>query len=408
MSKKWWQFWKGEQKSNALGVLIRQSSNFTAYNFAQFVQEAYQQNPTVYACIQQYVSAFNSCPIIIKRGEEVINNAALMSLISQPNELQSLSEFLEQAVIYYLVGGEAPIWGDAAIPSRLPKEIFILRPDYLTPVLSQTMTAKVAIWQYTASDNDIKSMAVLPSNMLMWKAYSPLDRFRGCSPLLPCSYAVDQLNAYAKSNFSLLKNGMQPSGALSTDSNLDETAYERLKTQFNETYTGEGNTGKPVITEGGLKWQSFGFTMRDAEFLGGKTSAKLDVCEALKVPPQLLGIEGSQTYANYEQARAAFYEDSAIPLYNNLLASLIRWLGWRVGLKPSDILCVDIDSVAALEPRRAERNKNLDTMQSISTNEKRQAMGYEPVDGGDVLLVNSGLIPLEMAGADIPNLNPMF
>ena len=25
-------------------------------------------------------------------------------------------------------------------------------------------------------------------------------------------------------------------------------------------------------------------------------------------------------------------------------------------------------------------------------------MGYEPVDGGDVLLVNSGLIPLEMAG----------
>ena len=94
MSKKWWQFWKGEQKSSVLGVLIRQSSNFTAYNFVQFVQEAYQQNPTVYACIQQYVSAFNSCPIIIKRGEEVINNAALISLISQPNELQSLSEFL--------------------------------------------------------------------------------------------------------------------------------------------------------------------------------------------------------------------------------------------------------------------------------------------------------------------------
>ena len=62
----------------------------------------------------------------------------------------------------------------------------------------------------------------------------------------------------------------------------------------------------------------------------------------------------------------------------------------------------------ALEPRRAERNTKLDTIQSISTNEKRQAMGYEPVDGGDVLLVNSGLIPLEMAGADIPNLNPMF
>ena len=69
-----------------------------------------------------------------------------------------------------------------------------------------------------------------------------------------------------------------------------------------------------------------------------------------------------------------------------------------------DILCVDIDAVAALEPRRAERNKTLDVMQSISTNEKRLAMGYEPVDGGDVLLVNSGLIPLEMAGADVPTM----
>ena len=56
------------KNANTLGVLIRQSGNFTSYNFAQFVQEAYRQNPTVYACIQQYISAFNACPIIIKRG----------------------------------------------------------------------------------------------------------------------------------------------------------------------------------------------------------------------------------------------------------------------------------------------------------------------------------------------------
>ena len=46
--------------------------------------------------------------------------------------------------------------------------------------------------------------------------------------------------------------------------------------------------------------------MRDAEFLGGKNIKQKDVCEALGVPTQLIGIDGSQTYANYEQARAAF------------------------------------------------------------------------------------------------------
>ena len=40
----------------------------------------------------------------------------------------------------------------------------------------------------------------------------------------------------------------------------------------------------------------------------------------------------------------------------------------------------------------------LDTLQSITVNEKRTAMGYEPKDGGDELLVNSSLVPIEMAG----------
>ena len=56
--------------------------------------------------------------------------------------------------------------------------------------------SKVAQWQYTASDNDIQSMNVLPSNLMMWKAYDPLCRYRGSSPLLPCPYAVDQLFDY--------------------------------------------------------------------------------------------------------------------------------------------------------------------------------------------------------------------
>ena len=50
--------------------------------------------------------------------------------------------------------------------------------------------SKVAQWQYTASDNDIQSMNVLPSNLMMWKAYDPLCRYRGSSPLSPCSYAL--------------------------------------------------------------------------------------------------------------------------------------------------------------------------------------------------------------------------
>ena len=402
MTKKWWQFWKAEQKSNALGVLIRQSSTFTSYNFASFVQEAYQQNTTVYACIQEYVKAWASCPIIIKRGEDVIQNDSITKLLNNPNFYQSQDDFFENVVIYYLVGGEAPVYGDAVIPTRLPKELQVLRPDWLVPTLSTTQVGAVAEWRYTASDIQAQSMSISPANLMMFKAFNPLCRYRGLSPLNPAAFAIDQLNEYNRTNYSLLKNGMQPSGSLTTESTVDDDKFERLREQFADTYTGSGNNGKPIILEGGLKWQPFGFNLRDAEFLGGKTSSKKDICEVLGVPTQLIGIEGSQTYANYEQARAAFYEDRAIPLLNMFLSGLNRWLGLRAGLRPDDVICVDNDGVLALEPRRADRNKMLDTLQSITVNEKRTAMGYEPKDGGDELLVNSGLVPIEMAGADIP------
>ena len=408
--KKWWQFWKSEQKMSGqqLAMLISNSSSFTSYNFLSFINEAYKLNPTVYACVQEYVKAWNSCPIIIKRNDEVIQSKSLNDLLSKPNEQQSWAEFLEQAVIYYLVGGECPMWGESVIPSRLPQEIFILRPDWLIPNLQVGSMGKVTSWQYTSGDTYSQSALIPTYALAMWKALDPVCRYRGSSPLLSAAYAIDQTNEYAKSNYSLLKNGMQPSGALSTEGNLVPETFDRLKDQFADNYQGSDNSGKPLLLEGGLKWMPFGFTMRDAEFLGGKTSAKRDICEALDVPTQLIGIDGSQTYANYEQARASFYEDSAIPLFNSFLSVLNRWLGQRAGLLPTDIICVDIDAVAALEPRRAERNKIIDTLQSISTNEKRQAMGYEPVDGGEVILVNSGLIPLELAGADVPPVNPML
>ena len=47
------------------------------------------------------------------------------------------------------VGGEAPIYGDAIIPTRLPKELIILRPDWLTPTLSNQFVGQIAEWRYS-------------------------------------------------------------------------------------------------------------------------------------------------------------------------------------------------------------------------------------------------------------------
>jgi len=204
----------------------------------------------------------------------------------------------------------------------------------------------------------------------------------------------------------MLENGMTPSGVLWTDSEVSDTSFNRLQEQFNGKYAGAKNSGKPMILDGGLKWQGMSFSPRDMEFVSGKRLSQLDVCQVLRVPPQIIGIEGSQTFANYEQARAAFYEDEVIPMVNGLLSELLNFLRKDFKLPPTYKLIVDTDGITALEPRRAERNKVIDGLTSLKVDEKRAAMGYESAEGGDVILVDSNKIPLDMAGADIPPLMP--
>ena len=73
------------------------------------------------------------------------------------------------------------------------------------PTLSTTQVGAVAEWRYTASDIQAQSMSISPANLMMFKSFNPLCRYRGLSPLNPAAFAIDQLNEYNRTNYSLFK-----------------------------------------------------------------------------------------------------------------------------------------------------------------------------------------------------------
>jgi len=403
---KWWQFWKKEEKSsNAIrSIMQRNSATWSAREFVAFATEGYRDNPTVRACIMAKQKAAIECPVIlVNENGEAVENHPILALLKKPNVMQSWEKFLTQMVGAHDIAGEGDV---LKIGIGQSVELWPLRPDWLE-ITTFSMGLPVAC-SYTPSDTYEESTVKQYqfSELMIWAEYNPLFRWRGLSPLYSAAYSIDTLNEYAKSNKAMLENGMTPSGVLWTDSEVSDTSFNRLQEQFNGKYAGAKNSGKPMILDGGLKWQGMSFTPREMEFVSGKRLSQLDVCQVLRVPPQIIGIEGSQTFANYEQARAAFYEDEVIPMVNGLLSELLGFLRKDFKIPATYQLIVDADGITALEPRRAERNKVIDGLTSISIDEKRAAMGYESVDGGDVILVDSNKIPLDMAGADIPPLAP--
>jgi len=403
---KWWQFWKKEEKSsNAIrSIMQRNSATWSAREFVAFATEGYRDNPTVRACIMAKQKAAIECPIILVNEKgEAVENHPILALLNKPNPMQSWEKFLTQMIGSHDIAGEGDV---LKIGIGQSVELWPLRPDWLE-ITTFSMGLPVSC-SYTPSDTYEESTVKQYqfSELMIWAEYNPLFRWRGLSPLYSAAYSIDTLNEYAKSNKAMLENGMTPSGVLWTDSEVSDTSFNRLQEQFNGKYAGAKNSGKPMILDGGLKWQGMSFSPRDMEFVSGKRLSQLDVCQVLRVPPQIIGIEGSQTYKNYEEARAAFYEDEVIPMVNGFLSELLNFLRKDFKLPPTYKLIVDVDGVTALEPRRAERNKVIDGLTSLKVDEKRAAMGYQSTEGGDVILVDSNKIPLDMAGADIPPLAP--
>jgi HK97 family phage portal protein len=138
-----------------------------------------------------------------------------------------------------------------------------------------------------------------------------------------------------------------------------------------------------MVLEGGLDWREMGLSPKDMDWLAGKDVSAREIALAFHVPPQLIGIDGSLTFANFEQARLALFDDSVLPLLDHMRDALNNWLSPRFG--DSISIGYDADAIEALSPRREKTWSRLAACDFMTVNEKRQVLGMSPVAGGDVI-----------------------
>jgi phage portal protein BeeE len=153
--------------------------------------------------------------------------------------------------------------------------------------------------------------------ILHLKTFHPLDDWYGLSPVEPAGYAIDQRNESDRWNMALLQNGARPSGALVYEprdgaaANLTDEQFARLRQEVAAQYGGAKNAGRPMLLDGGLRWQEMSLSPKDMDFLDARHAASRDVAQAFGVPPQLLGIPGDNTYSNYQEARLSLWDAAA-------------------------------------------------------------------------------------------------
>jgi HK97 family phage portal protein len=372
-------------------------------SYKAFSEEAYRRNVIAFRSIQAVADAVASVPWTAWRANQELETHPILDLINNPNPRDSKSQYLHQKVGFLFLSGNS--YEEHVEQSGAIRELYQLRPDRMKIIPGPYGFAQG--YEYTVGQRKVRfevDPVTLRGPVRHLKLFNPTDDWYGLSPIEAGAYAVDTHNAAGAWMQSLLQNSARPSGALvvKDDKTLGDDEFNRLKTQLDDQYSGAANAGRPMLLEGGLDWKEMGLSPSDMALIETKLSSARDVALAIGVPPQLLGIPGDNTYSNYQEARLAFWEDTVMPLVNMIADDWNASLGEAFGgvmLKP------DFDQIPAIVEKKRAQWDMLDKTTSLTLNEKREAMGYEPVDGGDEILVPMSQISLAAASERIPGTN---
>ncbi|MBS3962447.1 MAG: phage portal protein [Sandarakinorhabdus sp.] len=182
-----------------------------------------------------------------------------------------------------------------------------------------------------------------------------------------------QVSEFAK---RFLHNGALPAGAFTVEGKMGEDQQARLRASMIEVYQGAANAGKPMILEGGTKYEPFSLTPEDTELLGSRRFAAEEIFRLFGVPPAIAGDLSHGTFTNAETAGRWFAQFTLGPWARKVEAVMSRSLfpagsGLEFELDLSSLLRGDPET-------RWNTHKIAIDMGILDPDEVREIEGFNP------------------------------
>jgi HK97 family phage portal protein len=341
-----------------------------ANGYAAQFDEIYRRNPVGQRAVRLLSGLLGSLPIYAAEGD-----AAAVKLVSADALLENIGAAL-------LLHGNAYVQLLADADEK-PTELAFLRPDRVTVETDNrgwTTGYKYQVGQHTtriAQADGLGRMLVAHLRSL-----SPRDDHYGMGCMDAAIAAASVHNRASRWNKGLLDNAARPSGAMSYEPNdgapLSDEQFDRLKSELELGFSGSSNAGRPMLLEGGLKWQALSLTPADMDFVSLKEGAARDIALAFGVPPVLVGLPGDATYANAREAGRALYRQTILPMAARILVGLSAMLSdWMGPVR----LAADPDQISELAEDRALLWQQVSSADFLSEAEKRDMVGFGPKKG---------------------------
>jgi len=363
----------------------------------------------VEACVSAYAQTIAMCPgahwlATEKGGRERVDTSALSRILRQPNDYQSISDFILNLVRSLYLDGNA-----YALALRNDRyeidELHLMRPEMSAPQLAVTgdvfyHLAGNEVIARRMAERDFHSLIVPARDVLHVRLHaSPRFPFpiRGESPLLAAMSDIMASDAILNQQIQFYLNQARPSAVLSTDLVLDKDQVQSLRDRWNEQakgLCGDGPGGTPILTAG-LKVQPWSIGGKDSAIAEVMKFTEQHIALAYRIPLAVLGL-GGQTYGSTEALMQSWIASGLGFALNHIEEAF----GVTFGLYGQPFEYVEFDTVALLRSAHKDRIETLARgVQGgiYAPNEARAQEDLDAVKFGDEPRVQQQVVPLSAA-----------
>ncbi len=381
-------------------------SNAVDAKFADMVRFGWRRNELIFSCISKTAKTAAQVELKVydKRSRKELPDHPLKKLLQSPNPEMTEYDFWSAIITYQKLAGVAYFEKERTNGGELCR-LWPLRPDWVT----RQMANAVQVGNYRYKPYGAEDFIDLePRDVCAFRVWDPMGLFSTWPPVAVAARSGDVDNDATDLIKATFQEGGMPPIVIKMQGRIKGEQVDELRARWRARYGGWRNQTDPAVLDGGADVMKIGFTFKEMGFDSLDARSEARICMVLDVPPILVGAKiglDRATYSNYNEARLAWWQDSLMPLYSDLLDVIMNSLLPEYPDADDIVIAWDFSRVPALQEERTgrwERAVRALGAGGITVNEFRDEIGLLPVgQAGEVFLRTLQQVPIGVSKSAI-------
>jgi HK97 family phage portal protein len=361
---------------------------------------------TVYICIKILADTLSKLPAKIYQDNNGIRKASehyLNTLLRlRPNPYMSASDFWKCIEVQRNVYGNAYAWLDIATIGRYAGKIQGIYPldsrmiqIYVDDV--GLLSSKNSIW-YVYTDYMGNQYKLQATDLLHFKGLTT-NGIIGLNPIDTLRDSIENAKSAEKFLNTSYKTGMQTKGIVQYVGDMNTKAEEIFRTKFEQMSSGLKNANRISMLPIGYQFQPISLKMTDAQFLENTQLTERQLAAAFGIKLHQINDLVKTSYASTSEQNREFYTDTLMAILTMYEQELTYKLFLNSEIAAGYYTKFNADVILRADTKTRYEAYNTAIQCGIKTpNEIRALEEDPPKPGGDRLLINGNMMPIEMAG----------